>query len=298
MRHLPPLPALRAFEATARHLSFKLAASELGVTPTAISHQVRLLEDTLGTQLFIRHTRRIELTTAGAQLYPACMAALDMLADAIRNIRPDTQRKTVTLSATSSFMMQWLMPRLSGFEANNPDIDLRLHASEQVMPLGTGIADIAVRYGHVGQPGTNSRLLFEDCFAPLCSPTLSDKAALNMANAPLITTRWRKTDSKSPTWERWFTQTGAKPPSLGTALTVDDDIHAAQAAIAGRGVALLSLKLMRGEIAEGLLVQPCGPTLEGHAHHAVWPEKARNRSEVEAVQRWLVAATAPLREAD
>jgi LysR family glycine cleavage system transcriptional activator len=298
MRKLPPLPALRAFEATARHLSFKLAAAELGVTPTAISHQVRLLEDTLGTQLFIRHTRRIELTAAGAQLYPACTDALDMMADAVRMVRPDRQRKSVTLSATSSFMMQWLMPRLSGFEADNPGIDLRLHASEQVMPLGTGIADIAVRYGYTDQPGTCSTLLFEDRFAPLCSPALVGTVASNFANAPLIATRWRKTDSKSPTWERWFAQSGTKPPSLGTALTVNDDIHAAQAAIAGRGVALLSVQLMRGEIAEGLLARPCGPELEGHAHHAVWPEKARNREDIEAVQRWLVAATAPLREAD
>jgi len=296
MRKLPPLPALRAFEAAARHLSFKLAAAELAVTPTAISHQVRLLESTLGTQLFIRHTRRIELTAAGAQLYPVCTDALDMMADAVRNIRPDTQRKMVTLSATSSFMMQWLMPRLSDFEAENPGIDLRLHASEQVMPLGTGVADIAVRYGHTGQPATRSTLLFEDRFAPLCSPALASTATSDIASAPLIATRWRKTDGKSPTWERWFAQSGNKPPAPDRALSVDDDMHAAQAAIAGRGVALLSVHLMRKEIADGLLVQPLGPTLEGHGHHAVWPEKARNRGDIEAVQRWLVAATAPLRE--
>ncbi len=162
MRRLPPLPAIRAFEAAARLQSFKEAGRELGVTPTAISHQIKSLEGILQTQLFIRQIRKVELTPAGAQLYPACGEALDLIAEAVGKLRPNTSRRNVVLSVTSSFMTQWLMPRLSEFAEAHPSINLQLHASETVVPLGSGIADIAVRYGPAPQGEMMHAFLFQD----------------------------------------------------------------------------------------------------------------------------------------
>ncbi len=294
MRHLPPLPAIRAFEAAARYQSFKQAAHELGVTPTAISHQVRLLEGLLGTQLFIRRTRQVELTKAGKFLYPACRDALDGIADAVAALTRTQEQATVTLSATSSFIMQWLMPRLPDFKTAHPGVELQLHASEEVVPLGTGLADIAVRYGSPAT-GDESALLFTEVFAPLCSPALVMSLKDDLSRAPLISSRWRRTDAKTPTWDRWCRETGAKSLPAHATLRLDDDIHAAQAAIAGRGIALLSVHMMSREIKEGLLVQPFEHGLKGHGHYVVVPERSRKQKAIGAVQHWLASETAPLR---
>lgn len=296
MRKLPPLPAIRAFEAAARLQSFKEAARELGVTPTAISHQIKSLEGILQTQLFIRQVRKVELTPAGAQLYPACGEALDLIAQAVGRIRPNASRRTVVLSATSSFMTQWLMPRLSEFAEAHPGINLQLHASETVVPLGTGIADIAVRYGPAPQGEMVHAFLFQDCFAPLCNPLLPIPDLEHAADVPRISSRWHKPDNRTPTWNRWFSAAGVNAPAGPPALSFDDDTHAAQAAIAGRGMALLSVKMMSKEIAEGLLVRPYEPSLEGHGHYALYTANASNKNDIEAVQRWLVQTTAPLRD--
>src|ERR671912_2206678 len=153
MRRLPPLAALRAFEAAARHLSFKHAADELAVTPTAISHQVRLLEDTLGQRLFERRTRRVVLTSAGSMLYAPLRNSFESMVEAVECVRMIKTPNAVTLTATMAFTSKWLVPRVAAFRARFPGINLRLLASDDVLDLRTGGADIAVRYGGGADPG-------------------------------------------------------------------------------------------------------------------------------------------------
>src|SRR5688500_13858985 len=137
-RRLPPLHSLRAFEAAARHLSVKKAAAELAVTPTAVSHHVRVLESALGVKLFERRVRHIELTTHGAQLYPVLREGFDAFADAIAQLKSRKVRTVVTLSATVAFTARWLALRVPAFHRDNPTMDLRLHASDDVADLRSG----------------------------------------------------------------------------------------------------------------------------------------------------------------
>jgi len=161
-RRLPPLPALRAFEAAARHLSFKAAAEELAVTPTAISHQVRQLEDGLGVRLFLRRPRRVALTPEGRMLYPVLRDGFDAFEEAIGRLRGQRLKPVVTLSATVAFTARWLVPRVAAFHAANPGLDLKLHASDDPVDLLAGMADAAVRYGRAVPAGLVGDLLFED----------------------------------------------------------------------------------------------------------------------------------------
>lgn len=170
MRDLPPLSALRAFEAAARHLSFKKAAEELAVTPTAISHQVRQLEEWLGQQLFERHVRRVALTREGRELFPSLREGFDLMIRGIDALRTPPSQEVLTLSSTVAFTSKWLVPRVPAFRAACPGLDLRLHASDDAVDLRAGGVDLAIRYGRGVHAGLRSELLLQDRFAPVCSP--------------------------------------------------------------------------------------------------------------------------------
>ncbi len=176
MRKLPSLSALRAFEAAARHCSFKQAAGELGVTPTAISHQVRLLEDRIAIQLFQRRTRRVELTAAAQVLYPILRDGFDGFATAIERISALRRRPAVKITATAAFTAKWLLPRVPRFQAAHPHIDLQLHASDDVVDIATAQVDLAIRYGHGPYPGLRAEVMIAERFAPLVNPSLAVRA--------------------------------------------------------------------------------------------------------------------------
>ena len=288
MRRLPPLSALRAFEAAARHLSFKRAAGELNVTPTAISHQVKVLEDHLGVELFHRRARHVDLTAAALLLYPVLRDGFDRFADATEQIAARRQRPVVKISATTAFTAWWLLPRVPRFRAAHPDIDLQLHASEDVVNVGTGQIDLAIRYGHGPYPGLRAKPMLADQFAPVASPGLTLRALADLRRVPLIHFDWRRVDPANPTWEVWFkvaAMPGIKPASH---LLFSDESHAIQAAVAGQGAALLSLVLVRDEIEAGRLVQPFGPILKSYTYHLV---EAADRPSGEATQiakTWLM----------
>ncbi len=172
MRRLPPLSALRAFEAAARHLSFKAAAGELGVTPTAISHQIKGLEDHLGVRLFHRRTRGLELEAPAHVLYPVLRDGLDNFATALEQVALVRQRQTVRISATSAFTTWWLLPLVQHFRAAHPDVDLQLHAFDDVVDMRSAQTDLAVRYGRGPYPGLRATAMLADQFAPVASPNL------------------------------------------------------------------------------------------------------------------------------
>lgn len=287
MRRLPPLSSLRAFEAAARHGSFKKAADELAVTPTAISHQIRFLEEYTGLTLFERQVRKVVLTEAGAQLYPVLRDGFNAFEAAFRQVSVQAGPRTVTISATNAFTAKWLAPRVAGFRALHPDIDLQLHASDQTVDVTGDTVDIAIRYGRGPYPGMHAETMFTDRFAPLASPSLGPIAVADLARIPLIDFRWSHPDPLNPTWENWHAQAGLpwRPPA--GQLRFSDEGHAIQAAIAGQGLALLSLGLTGDDIAAGRLVQPFGPAIAGHTYHMVMSAGREPSAHVEAAAQWL-----------
>lgn len=292
-RRLPPLGALRAFEAAARHLSFKAAADELAVTPTAISHQLRLLEDHIGQRLFVRQIRKVTLTPAGETLYPVLRDGLDSFALAIGRLRAGPQRQRLTLSATPAFVAKWLLPRLGDWQAHHPEIDLHLHASESPVDLagiGTGAsADAAIRYGRGNWPRLHSEVLLPSLFAPVASPRLKLRKPADLQTQTLLHFDWRQRRRDTPTWKRWSEQAGIALDVSG-GLRFSDESHAIQAAIAGQGVALLGLPLVAAELASGALVQPFGPVLQGDSYHLVTAPERTQQPEIVALRNWLCAA--------
>ncbi|MCP3137118.1 transcriptional regulator GcvA [Pyxidicoccus xibeiensis] len=289
MRDLPPLSALRAFEAAARHLSFKRAADELAVTPTAISHQVRQLEAWLGLRLFERHIRRVVLTSDGQALYPSLREGFDAMTRGIDALRSPPARAALTLSSTVAFTSKWLVPRVAAFRAACPGLDLRLHASDDAVDLRTGGVDLAIRYGRGAYPGLRSELLLQDRFAPVCSPRLGVRGPADLGRHPLIRFEWRRVQDDTPTWPRWFASAGRPYRTPGGELLFSDESHAIQAAIAGQGIALVSLVLVAEELSSGALVQPFGPELDGFAYHLVQLDTPRHAERLAAVRRWLLA---------
>ncbi|AVR98446.1 transcriptional regulator GcvA [Pseudoduganella armeniaca] len=287
MRRLPPLPALRAFEAAARHGSFKHAADELAVTPTAISHQVRALEEHLGMPLFARRVRQVVLTEAGAALYPVLRDGFDAFAAALQQLAPVPARRHVTISATGAFTGRWLAPRVARFRARHPDIDLELRATDAVVDLHADAVDLAIRYGRGPYPGLVAEALLGDRFAPVASPALGPIAPADLAALPLIEFTWRRPHPDNPTWKTWFAAAGLAWRVPRGRLRFSDEDHAIQAALAGQGVALLSLALVGDELAAGRLCQPFGPTIPGHIHHLVRSAAGTARPEVDAALAWL-----------
>jgi LysR family glycine cleavage system transcriptional activator len=281
------LTALQAFEAAARHLSFKHAAAELSLTPTAISHQVRRLEERLGTRLFVRGTRRVDLTPAGQALYAVLRHGFDAMARAVESLAPDARQRSVVLSTTMAFAARWLMPRLARFADAHPGIALQLHTSDEPVDLHGGVAQLAIRYGPGRATGLESVPLLASRFAPVCAPRLPVRSPEDLVSVPLIGYRWLRRDADTPDWPLWLERAGL--PQLPRQLGFSDEANAIQAAIAGQGVALVNLAMVADALEGGLLHQPFGPVLPGHAFHVAWARTAELQPEVAAVRDWLVA---------
>jgi LysR family glycine cleavage system transcriptional activator len=289
MRKLPPLASLRAFEAAVRHLSFKRAAEELAVTPTAVSHQVRQLEDRLGVRLFERHPRQVVATAAAMELYPVLRDGFDAFARALDSVADRRARRSLTLSATSAFAARWLVPRIASFRRAHPGLDLRLHASDEPVRLEGRDIDAAIRYGRGPYPGLVALPLAADHFAPVCSPALHLRRRADLARWPLLHFEWRHRRADNPTWRRWLEQAGMRGVLPESGVVFSDENHAIQAALAGQGVALLSLLLVGPDLRSGALVQPFGPVLEGYRYHLVHAPDASRRDELAALADWLQA---------
>lgn len=290
-----PLSALRAFEAAARLGSFKAAAEELAVTPTAVSHQIRGLEQQLGAPLFSRQVRRVVLTEPGMQLYPVLRDGFDAFQASLERLAQARQRPQVVISATNAFTARWLLPRMADFRAQLPGIDLQLQASDDPVDLRSSAVDIAIRYGRGPYPGLAVEALFTDDFAPVANPRLGVRSTEDLARWPLIYFAWRRPRPENPTWERWFAEAGLREQAPAGTLRFSDEGHAIQAAIAGQGIALVSQALVAEELACGNLHQPFGPGIAGHTYHlAISDERAPSPS-TQAAMAWLRSQAASLR---
>ncbi|MGY2462075.1 LysR substrate-binding domain-containing protein [Vreelandella sulfidaeris] len=288
-RRLPSLSALRAFEAAARHESAKQAALELSVTPTAISHQIRGLEETLGFSLFLRKTRQLELTSQGRELQQVLETAFNSINNVVARLSAIPVRQTVTLSTTPAVAVRWLLPWVCMLRDSHPDIDLRIHASHEPVALDGITADVAIRYGDGRWPGLAAEKLFDNTFIPTCSPRLGLHDATQLPTHPLIHFRNQGAVSSPLDWAVW--QKWAKVPGLDVSagLVFSDETHAISAAIGEQGVALMSRQLIKDELEEERLVQPFGPEMEGKPFFLVYPESRRHDPTILAIREWVLA---------
>ncbi|MDG9925278.1 MULTISPECIES: transcriptional regulator GcvA [unclassified Pseudomonas] len=288
-RWLPSLSALRAFEAAARHESAKQAAEELSVTATAISHQIRALEESLGVALFLRKPRQLELTAQGRELQQTLETAFDSISTTAMRLNARPCRQAITLSTTPAVAVRWLLPWVCLLRESHPDIDLRIHASHEPVALDGVTADIAIRYGDGRWPGLVAEKLFDNTFIPTCSPRLGLQDVEELPRHTLIHFRNQAVVSSPLDWALWQKQ--AKVPGLDVSagLVFSDETHAISAAMGGQGVALMSRQLIEDELREGRLVQPFGPEVEGKPFFLVYPESRRDDPAIRAVREWVMA---------
>jgi LysR family glycine cleavage system transcriptional activator len=297
MQRLPPLIELRAFEATARHLSFKKAADELGVTPTAISHQIRLLERFFGQSLFRRRPRPLALTSAGARLFPVIRDGLDSFASGVTALRERPEERPLRVTTTNAFASRWLVPRLPEWRRVSPGIAIEVIGTDSVLSLRDGEADLAIRYAHGAPSGGVVRELFRDRFFPICSPTLLSagtriRRPADLARHTLIHCFWSPANSAAPTWRRWLQVAGSEDPDLlgiGTIghLNFTEELHAIEAVIAGQGIAVLSDVLVERELATGVLVKALDIALEGLGFYVVYLPNHARQPAIGAFSSWI-----------
>jgi LysR family glycine cleavage system transcriptional activator len=290
---LPPLSALRAFEAVARHLSFTRAADELHVTPAAISQQVKGLEDQLGVQLFERSRRAVALTDAGVSILPDVQAGFASLSRVLHRNTHAPHGPALRISVAPSFASKWLLPRLPNFAAQYPDIDLRISATPALADLENDEADLAIRFGVGRYPGLRAEPLFREALCPLCSPRFAKgKGALrvpaDLKNFQLLHDLSLPGHPQPPGWAQWLKLAGVPEVSAnrGTCFSLAE--LALQAAIDGAGVVLGRLALAEVDLAAGRLWRPFEPTLKLNlGYFLVTPKKRREPAEVQCFRKWM-----------
>jgi len=295
-RRLPPLNGLRAFEAAARHLSFSKAAQELNVTPGAISHQIKALEETVGQPLFHRRTRSLLLTEAGQRALPALREGFDQLAEGAAAMTRRADTGVLTISTSPSTAGRWLVPRLDRFYDAHPGIDIRLHATLDVVDFDRDGIDAAIRYGGGRYPGLDTTLLAEDMIAPVCSPALVDgprplRTPDDLRHHHLIHTDIGEFSGIYPTWDMWLRAAGVTgiDTRRGSRFMLSE--LAVQAAIEGQGVALGNQLIVDDDLAAGRLVKPFDPALQirsDFAYYFVCPLGRRDDPQIAAFRDWLV----------
>ena len=297
---------LRAFEAVARHLNFRAASEEMALTQSAVSRQIQALEDDVGVLLFLRHTRAVELTGAGAQLLRAVLPALERMDSAVRLIRQSAGRKSVAISTWASFASMWLIPRLEAFQRQHPDIDIRIDATDAPVDLDTTDVDLAIRYAVPSVVPPGSQRLFGEQLTPVVSPWLVKnakplKAAKDLAQFALIEAgdSHRSQHLEVLTWQRWFDSQSLRQFEPKRWLYLNYANQIAQAALTGQGAALARTPLVADALASGELIEPF-PKLRLDSPLVYWliigPRSAA-RPEVKAFCDWLHAQALLTREA-
>jgi DNA-binding transcriptional LysR family regulator len=293
-RNLPSLDHLRGFEAAARNLSFTRAAEELFVTQSAVSRQVKTIEDHLGVALFARRHRALLLTEAGHELYRATAQALRQLSDAATKIKGRGAGRTLTVTATIGFASLWLIPRLTDFRNQRPDIDIRISANNKMLDLEREGIEVAIRYCMPKAAPENAVKLFGEVVLPVCSPKLVTRAAPLARPEDLrhhILLHYERPEGVTPwlSWTVWLETMqlpGLKP--VGS-LRFSQYDQAIQAAINGQGVALGTSPLVRQLIRQGRLTAPLEKKFESsRAYYLVISADAADRPEVQDFASWLL----------
>jgi LysR family transcriptional regulator, glycine cleavage system transcriptional activator len=261
IEHFPGLRTLRAFDAAARLLSFTRAADDMGVTPAAISNQIKELEDQLGVELFIRTSRSMRLTKEGEILRMAANESLETLAKALHRIKRLENRNQIRVSSTPSVAAKWLVPRLDSFLSAYPSADVRIDVSNTLVDFDRDDVDVAIRFGAGKYPGLRADLLFQDTLSPVCSPSLITRekpleVPRDLLRHTLIHLDWQASGSPWPNWRMWMQAAGIKEFDDKRGLHFGQTSLTIQAAIDGQGVALGDSNLVADDLAAGRLVKP------------------------------------------
>jgi LysR family glycine cleavage system transcriptional activator len=288
MPTLPPLAAVRAFEAAARHGSFTKAAVELGMTQAAVSYQVKLLEDRLGAPLFLRLPKRVALSEAGRRLAAPVSEAFQRLEAAFAAMR-ETNEGVLSVTVIMSFANNWLVPRLGTFQLAHPDIAVRLDTSQHVVDFSREEVDVGIRSGRGSWPGLKAHLLMPTEFTPLCSPSLLARTGTLDGPADLL--RLPLLDWRDEWWRQWFALAGIADPKPAPHPTIEleSQVLLGQAAMAGQGVAILTPTYFAADIAAGRLVQPFD--LVGRSESSFWlvyPQERQSSPKIRAFRDWIL----------
>jgi LysR family glycine cleavage system transcriptional activator len=292
---LPSLNGLRAFEAAARLTSFTLAAAELNVTQTAISHQIRRLEDQLGLKLFVRQNRTLTLTPEAQEYLPSVRAAFEDLRRATERLHRSDRDSRLTVSTTASLATKWLVSRVAAFQDANPGLEVRITTSTHLVDFGREDVDIGVRYGRGNWPGVRADWLMAERLFPVCSPALLTgghplREPADLAHHTLLHTTVSRDD-----WRLWLTAAGL-PHTIAArrGLTFDLGFMAIQAAVEGLGVALGGAHLVEADIAAGRLVAPFDTELPQDAgYYVVAPRATADTPKIALFRDWLIASANP-----
>jgi LysR family glycine cleavage system transcriptional activator len=292
---LPSLNGLRAFEAAARHMSFTLAATELHVTQTAISHQIRRLEEQLGIPLFVRRNRALLLTREAQDYLPSIRAAFEDLRRATERLRRSDHEGVLTVSTTASLATKWLVSRVAAFQDGNPGLEVRITTSAHLVDFRRDEVDMAVRFGRGHWPGLRADWLMAEHIFPVCSPALpSDGRPLrrpeDLAHHTLLHTMVSRED-----WQLWLTASGL-PLSIAArrGLMFDQGFMAVQAAMEGLGVALGRTHLVEADILAGRLFAPFDMVLPQDAgYYVVTPEATADTPKITLFREWLMQSATP-----
>jgi DNA-binding transcriptional LysR family regulator len=287
---------LRAFMAVARHLNFRAAADDMALTQSAVSRQIQALESEIGVALFLRHTRAVELTSAGTQLLRATSPSMERIDSAVRLIRQNAGRKIVSISTWASFASMWLIPRLESFQSEYPDIDIRIDATDVSVDLETSDVDLVLRYALPTTVPAHAERLFGEQLAPVASPWLinsrpSLREAKDLTQFALIEAgdAYRSQHMEWLTWQRWLDAQGLKDFEPKRWLYFNYAHQIAQAALTGQGVALSRMPLIADCLANGSLVEVLpGTRLESPlAYWLIVGPRSGQRPEVTAFCAWI-----------
>ena len=289
---LPPLAAVRAFEAAARLGSFTRAGDELGMSQAAVSYQIKLLEDRVGTALFLRLPRGVRLTDTGRRLATGVGEAFETLRQTFAEVA-QAAGGVLTISAIPAFATNWLAPRIGSFQLRHPDIAVRMTTENRLVEFGREEVDVGIRAGRGGWSGLAAHRLFPLHYAPVCSPELLQR--LGPVREPADLLRLPLLTPTDPWWRLWFERAGVAADGIGTraGIVLDSQQIEGRAALAGQGVAMVTPFLWAAELASGRLVQPFD--LVGDDEWSIWlvyPPARRNLAKVRAWRDWLLEEVA------
>lgn len=279
------LNALRAFESAARHLSFTAAAAELGVSQSAVSHQIKALEGQLGVALFRRTPRGLVVTDEALALAPTLTETFERMARLLAQFHDGKRREPLTISVVGTFAVGWLLPRLAAFEQAYPFVDVRLLTNNNRVDLVGERLDAAIHFGDGSWPGSRAARLLETELTPLCAPTIAAllSAPGDLARVPLLRS------FRSQDWLSWLKVAGAAHIAL-TGPMFDSSFLMAEAAARGHGVAILPQAMFEGDLANGRLVRPFSQSVSADAYWLLVPKGREPTPALKAFEHWIVEA--------
>ena len=300
MRRLPPLAALRAFEAAGRNENFTSAAAELGMTQAAVSYQVKLLEERLNAPLFVREKGRVRLSALGSRLLPSLTSAFDTIETAFATHRQEDEG-LLTVTTTYTFANTWLAWRLGAFQMAHPDLAVRMTTSNEIVDLHSGEADVAVRAGKGGWTGLDAVRLFDSRFTPVASPECIEAAQRQLGRPlePGDLPDLQLISQGDDWWDQWYADNGVpteRTSQRRPGVRLDNQANEGHAAMAGQGFALLTPLLWTGDLAAGRLVMPFPDRIStrGWAYWLVFPPERGRLPKIKRFREWLVAELAVL----